>query len=273
LIGMSAAAPQLDATLVLQHIRSDECRQILYPRFQPPLMRNGSMKALLLVFRWPQSVVEELSRQFTCISMQHEYPGLGLDVIGVNHRQGMQELMEHLHGLGHRRIGFVGRSSDVSWSRARFAGYVDALCQHGIEYSSDNVVEVTAEDLAGVEENRSERWTPIIDRIEGRIRSGVRAWMASSDWAADCIRQGLIGRGLRAPEDVSITGFDAQSDLSPDSPLTTVTVPMETMGAAALRRAVDRLENPSGEPSHITFPCPLRLGKSTGVPRGEEASR
>lgn len=267
LIGMSAAAPELNVTLVLQHISSEECRQILFPRFQPPVMRNGLMKAAILIFRWPDEVVHELSRQFTCISMQHEYPGIPMDVIGVNHRQAMQEMMEHLHGLGHRRIGFVGRCGTLSWSRARFAGYVDSLCQFGIEFSPEQVVDVSAEDLAGVEGQAILKWSGYLDRIESQIRNGVRAWMASSDWAADCVRRGLESRGLKIPEDVSITGFDAQIDVSVDCPFVTASVPQEAMGAAALKRAVERLINPLREPSHVTFPCPLRLGKSTAPPR------
>jgi DNA-binding LacI/PurR family transcriptional regulator len=267
LIGMSAAAPDLDVTLVLQHIRSEECRQILFPRFQPPVMRNGLMKAVVLVFRWPDEVVRELARQFVCVSLQHEYPGIPLDVIGVNHRQGMQELMNHLYGQGHRRIGFVGRCSDLSWSRGRFAGYVDSLCEHGLEYLPDQVVDVTAENLAGYEEMRDEKWSGYIDRIASQIHSGVRAWMASSDWAAECLRRGLVSRGFRIPEDVSITGFDANSDVSSDCLITSVAVPMEAMGAAALKKAVERLKNPSAEPSHITFSCPLRLGQSTAPPK------
>jgi LacI family transcriptional regulator len=268
LIGMSAAAPNLDVTLVLQHIRSQECRQILFPRFQPPVMRNGLLKALVLVFRWPDDVVRELSRQYTCISMQHEYPGIRLDVIGVNHRQAMHEMMERLYRFGHRQIGFVGRCGDLSWSRARFAGYVDSLCQFGLEYSPDRVVDVTAESLAGYDEQEDEMWLQYVNRIEAKVRGGVQAWMASSDYAAECLRRGLMRRGLRVPEDVSITGFDAaQTDAIADSPLDTVSVPMEAMGAEALKRAVERLKNPALEPSHVTFSCALRPGKSSGPPR------
>jgi LacI family transcriptional regulator len=266
LIGMSAAAPELDVTLVLQHIRTEECRQILYPRFQSPVMRNGLMKAIILMFRWPHEVVRELSRQFICISMQHEYPGIPLDVIGLNHGQAMQEMMQHLYELGHRRIGFVGRCGDLSWSRARFAGYVDSQCQLGMEYLPDQVVDVSAENLAGIEEQIDQRWSKYVDRIEAKIRSGVRAWMASSDWAADCVRRGLTKRGLRIPEDVSLTGFDAQPDVSVDCPFATVAVPMEAMGAAALKRAVERLKNPAYEPSNVTFSCSFRLGSSTAPP-------
>lgn len=267
LIGLSSAAPALDVTVVLQHIRTDECRQVLFPRFQPPVMRNGLVKAVILLFRWPLDVVQELSRQFMCISMQHEYPGIPLDVIGLNNRQAMQELMEHLYGLGHRRIGFVGRSSEMTWSRARFAGYVDSLCQLGLEYKPDQVVDTSADDLAGAELDQEQKWSKYIDQIEPRVRSGVRAWMASSDWAADCVRRGLVSRGLRVPEDVSITGFDGQSDVSLDCPLTTVQVPLEAMGAAALKRAVERLGNPATDATHMTFSCSLRTGRSTAPPR------
>jgi DNA-binding LacI/PurR family transcriptional regulator len=267
LIGMSAVAPELDVTLVLQHIRTEECRQILYPRFQSPVMRNGLMKAIILIFRWPLEVVRELSRQFTCISIQHEYPGIPLDVIGLNHRQGMHEMMEHLYQLGHRKIGFVGRCSDLSWSRARFAGYVDSQCQLGMEYSPDQVVDVSENDLTdGMVENMDQRWKGYVDRIEAKIRSGVTAWMGSSEWAADCVWRGLSKRGLRIPEDVSLTGFHAQHDVSVDCQFTTVDVPAEAMGSAALKRAVERLKNPACEPSNVTFPCSLRVGRSTAPP-------
>jgi DNA-binding LacI/PurR family transcriptional regulator len=266
LIGMSAAAQKLDATLVLQHIRTEECGQILDPRFQSPVMRNGLMKAIILAFRWPHAVVRELSRQFACISMQHEYPGIPIDVIGLDHGQAMQEMMEHLYALGHRRIGFVGRCSELSWSRARFAGYIDSQCQLGIEYVSDHVVDVSADNLAGILDDIDQRWSGYVDLVEARIRAGVRAWMASSDWAAACIWRGLIKRGLRIPEDVSLTGFDAQHDVTVNWPLATAVVPMEAMGAAALKRAVERLINPAYEPSNEVFSCTFRLGKSTAPP-------
>src|SRR5947207_15786181 len=60
LVGMSSVAAGLNATLVLQHVGTVDCEQILSPQNQPPVMRNGMMKALVLVFRWPDAVVREL---------------------------------------------------------------------------------------------------------------------------------------------------------------------------------------------------------------------
>src|SRR5271170_4073670 len=72
LMGVSAAAPNLNVTLVLHHVNTIDCESILQPANQPPVMRRGLMKAIILVFRWPHQVVRDLSHRFACVSLQHE---------------------------------------------------------------------------------------------------------------------------------------------------------------------------------------------------------
>jgi len=263
LSGISAMAPTLDASLVLHHVNTIECESVLLPENQPPVMRRGYMKGLVLIFRWPHKVVQELSQRFACVSVQHEYAGLPIDVVGANHVQAMQDLAKHLYALGHRQIGFVGRCNELSWSRSRFAGYVDALCQHGLEYSPERVIDVATMDLEGYE-RPIDPWAKHIDRIIAQMNKGVRAWMCSSDFVGYAVCRGLMNRGIRIPEDVSITGFDAIREPSFGCPLLTASaVPQHAMGAAALKVVISRLRRPH-EPSHTLFGCSLRVGASTG---------
>jgi DNA-binding LacI/PurR family transcriptional regulator len=172
-------------------------------------------------------------------------------------------MAKHLYDLGHRQIGFVGRCNELSWSRARFAGYVDALCQHGLEYRPERVIDVAAMDLEGYERT-SDPWGHHIDRIIAQMNKGVRAWMCASDFAGYAVSRGLMNRGIRIPEEVSITGFDALREPSFGCPLlTAAAVPQHAMGAAALKVVISRLRRPQ-ESSHTLFGCSLRIGASTG---------
>ena len=208
LSGISAIAPSLDATLVLHHANTIECESIMQVENQPPVMRRGMMKGLVLIFRWPHKVVQYLSQRFACVSIQHEYPGLPVDVVGANHVLAMYDLSKHLVGLGHKQIGFVGRCNELSWSRSRFAGYVDALCQHGLEYQPQRVIDCATMDLEAYE-RPGDPWAKHIDQIVAQMNQGVKAWMCASDFVGYQVCRGLAARGIRVPQDVSITGFDA----------------------------------------------------------------
>jgi LacI family transcriptional regulator len=267
LSGISAVAPSLDATLVLHHVNTVDCESILLPENQPPVMRRGLMKGVVLLFRWPQNVVRELSRRFSCVSVQHEYPGLPIDVVGANHHQAMNDLMRHLYDQGHRKIGFVGRCSELSWSRTRFAGYVDALCQSGLEYHPERLIEVATMDLEAYE-RPGNPWAGYVDRIIQQMKQGVTAWMCASDWAGYAVCRGLLDRGVKIPGDVSITGFDALSEPLFGCPLlTAAAVPQQAMGAAALKLVMGRIRQ-SHEMSHTLFGCTFRQGATTAIAAG-----
>ena len=266
LAGMTACAPELNASIILHHIDTVDCHSILDTRLQPPAMRSGLMKSIILTFRWPDVVVNQLSKQFHCISLQHEYPKISMDTITLDSNHAMRMLTQHLHELGHTKIGFVGRTNELSWSRKRFMGYVDSLYQLGLEFDPQNVIPVEASTLERYSE-RDERWDSHADLVQKRIKQGVRAWMASSDWAGYSIARKLIERGVRVPEDVSITGFDAAEEPELDLPrLTSARVPLEDMGAAALQRVLHRQSHPTSQHVQIAFQCGLQLGQSTAAP-------
>jgi LacI family transcriptional regulator len=269
MVGLCAVAPSIDTTLVLHHINTPDCDSILIPDNQPPVMRQGTMKALVLVFRWPHHVVKKLAERFACVSLQHEYPGLPVDVVSVNYTQAIHDLVAHLHTLGHSRIGFLGRSRELSWSRARFAGYVDALRQFDLDYDPRRVIDIPTPDLEAYD-RPDHAWSAAVDQVIKELDRGTRAWVCSSDYAAYTISRGLLDRGIRIPADISLTGFDAWREPLFDCPLlTAAAVPQQAMGAAALRIVINRVRTPDQLPSHTLFNCTFRQGVSTGpTPRG-----
>ncbi len=134
--------------------------------------------------------------------------------------------VEHLIGLGHRRIGFINGPPEIQATQDRLRGYQLALREHRI----------TPED----------RWICVGDfRKEGgyrcmqellSIKPPLEAIFAANDLMAIGAIKAIREAGKRVPDDIAIVGFDdiplaAHFDPS----LTTVRQPVARMGAVACR--------------------------------------
>jgi DNA-binding LacI/PurR family transcriptional regulator len=139
--------------------------------------------------------------------------------IRVNYRRGIEMVIGYLHSLGHRRLGFVGHHSRLAPINERMRAVLDAVAQNP-------ALEVrTAADA---------------DTLEGG-RQATRTLLASgySPTAIICVNditavgalRELRERGIRVPQDVSVTGFDnvKLSEFCYPS-LTTVHIPRERIG-------------------------------------------
>ena len=182
--------------------------------------------------------------------------------------------MDHLVGLGHERIGFVGQFADepLADSLERSAAFRELMEAKGLPldpawtYDYDHAPEL---DLPGF--------------LEGLSSAPPSALIAFNDIAAVHLCRGLDTMGLAVPADVSVVGVDDSffCDLvSP--PLTSVRQPAPEIGAAAavdLIRRVQTLERgglssdaaspptPEGAEPHVFAP-ELVVRGSTGPPRG-----
>src|SRR5919198_142617 len=72
--------------------------------------------------------------------------GLEADVVHGDSVGGARQLVEHLIGLGHRRIGMITETPDVSTARDRLQGYRDALEHAGIAFDPELVIESSTID-------------------------------------------------------------------------------------------------------------------------------
>lgn len=261
--GMSEKCAKLNVSLTLHYFTTADREHVLDPEYQPPVMRDKQLSGVILVNRWPGQIVKKLLKDFPCVSVIHEVPGVDLDVIGVDDTSGISKLTDHLYELGHRKIGFFGRCGEMTWSRARFGAYAESLCRLGLEYAPESVSDVSIEQL----ENRSMALDEQIDYVAGRIKCGVRAWMCASDWVGYVLCRGLMDRGFNVPRDVSITGFDNTEINQLGCPeLTSTIVPVVKIGAEALRRLMARLRHPTSPQLHIKLPCEFAPGETTAPP-------
>ena len=85
--GMTEKCSKMNVSLILHYVSEDNCHLILDKEHQPPALRDGNMAGLILVNHWPEEIVARLNSQVPCVSIQHSYQRIRLDIIGADEAQ------------------------------------------------------------------------------------------------------------------------------------------------------------------------------------------
>lgn len=183
-----------------------------------------------------------------------------LDSVVSDHALGAAMAVNHLVGLGHRRIGLVtSRNSPTSTPVRR--GWLDALVTHDLddEGALDAVVDRSATQV----------FDPPIDNIVSlALERGVTALVVHADPEAIAVVQQCHMRGLSVPGDLSIVAYDDEVAELFSPALTAIRPPRRSVGHAAVELLAARLADPD-RPSHRVIITPtLHVRESTGRVRG-----
>jgi DNA-binding LacI/PurR family transcriptional regulator len=169
--------------------------------------------------------------------------------VETDHARGMTTAVEHLVGLGHQRVAFLGGLAEHEHVQARLGRWHQALTAARLRPGEV----VNAGEPAGA--------------AARALDSGATAVACTSDVLAMAVVAAARERGLSVPGDVSVTGFD-DSPLAAlaHPPLTSVRVDYAEFGAAA---AAALLAAIAGEPAPGYEPpqAELIVRASTGAPR------
>ena len=258
--GMTEKCAKINVSLILHYVNHEDCWQILDPAQQPPALRDGQLGGLILVNNWPAPVVQKLAATIPCVTIQNEYPQV--DCVGADDGQAMSLLVDHLVYQGHPRIGFFGACGSVGFARSRCVMYINALYRLGLAFDPADLIHLPP---AVLEDKEFDISHAIESAVQG-IERGVRAWICASDWVGYLLCRGLINRGLRIPQDVSVVGFDNSEDNTLGCPkLTSISVPALRIGAEALRRLLGRMRHPNSPPLKVLLPCRLFEAQTTGT--------
>jgi LacI family transcriptional regulator len=156
----------------------------------------------------------------------------------VDDERGSRMAVEHLVGLGHRRIGYLGLGADTDTARRRLTGYGAGMAQAGIPIDP--------------------RWLAAGAPTEDGGRSAVEAMLranpsdpptalfVASLMSAIGALAALADAGLRVPSDISLVTFNDHPFAAHTAPpLTTVRMPNFKMGQEAVKMILDAF---AGEP-------------------------
>jgi LacI family transcriptional regulator len=254
--GMSSLCSSLNVSLITHHVDAANCEKILEPQYQPPSMRNGEIDGLIMIFRWPPDIVRKLAEKYTCLSLFHEVPQSNCSLVGISVRSGMQQIVSRFVSFGHKKIGYLGFNGGVSWARELVGAYYEAIAKEAIYYNPQAVIPLPMEVLNSDQPVLEDK---VVDKVINEIETGTKAWVCAGDRVGYCIYKELHKRGLRIPEDVSLSGFNNVECPTPEGfkQLMSVTVPSKKMGEEALRLLLELISNDTKIEKSVRFNCSL----------------
>ncbi|WP_327181909.1 LacI family DNA-binding transcriptional regulator [Streptomyces sp. NBC_01334] len=186
-------------------------------------------------------------------------PAVDTPTIGAANWAGGLAATEHLLSLGHRRIGLIAGPPRLLCSRARYDGYRAALEAAGLAVD---------ETLVVPGDFRPESGFTGCTALLGLPEPPTAVFAASDQMALGAI-EALRRRGLRAPEDMSVVGFDDLPEVRWSAPpLTTVRQPLADMGKLAARTVLSLARGERPDSPRVELGTELVVRSSTAPPRG-----
>jgi len=181
--------------------------------------------------------------------------------VGATNFAGGVAATQHLLGLGHRRIAYLGGVAGSTVNQARMHGYLAAMGAAQAAVPEGYVRSGNFQYQDGIDEGLA---------LLGLPEPPTAVFVASDESAAGMV-EAARSSGLQVPQDVSVVGFDdTQVARLTSPPLTTVRQPLREMGAVALRTALRLAAGEKLDSHHVELATELVVRGSTAPARGEE---
>ena len=258
--GIVECAAEEGVEIVLSGVKPAKLRSVDHEQWSQRLAESGRKGLIFVTSVVTAGQLESFRRRNIPVVVIDPLspPGSGYVSIGATNWAGGKAATEHLIGLGHRKIAFLGGPEAVECSVARLHGYLAALRANNLPASPGYVLPGRFNRESGV--------------------AGARQLLALADpptaifAANDVIALGVLDearrQGIRVPEQLSVVGFDG-TDLTEQSVprLTSVAQPLQEMGWAALRTVLRLAKGETLESNHVELATRLVVRDSTAPPR------
>ncbi|WP_149202470.1 LacI family DNA-binding transcriptional regulator [Actinotalea subterranea] len=179
--------------------------------------------------------------------------------VGSSNWAGARTAAEHLIGLGHTRIAWIGGPEASDAARDRLYGYQAALDAAGLDVDPA-LVRSDQFDVAQGARHARELLT---------LPSPPTAIMAADDEIALGVLTTAYALGIRVPDQLSVVGFDDTPQAAwTTPPLTTVHQHLGGMGRMAVETVLAMAEGRRPASRHVELATSLSVRESSGpVPR------
>jgi DNA-binding LacI/PurR family transcriptional regulator len=180
-----------------------------------------------------------------CCGRPMSPPVTPVPYVDVDQLGGVTQAVQHLVGIGRRRIATVAGPQDMVAGVDRLRGYRAALEQAGLA------------EHAAIGDFTRESGQRAMDRLLAEDPE-LDAVFVASDMMAHGALQALRDAGRRVPTDVAVIGFDDfEMSRYSDPPLTTVRQPIVDMGRTLARQMLGLVDGEPDVPSAVVLPTEL----------------
>ncbi|GAA3439153.1 substrate-binding domain-containing protein [Kutzneria kofuensis] len=220
---------------------------------------------LLIAPRWRTSAAEEADYEWLAeldvpvvLMERRPRPGSVLhetDSACTDHWYGMHLAIDHLVGLGHRRIVLAARDDSPTARTLRSAFEEIAMARREVE---DWAVTLSAPD-ACADPSVPDTSVPVAELIRS---VGATAAVMHSDVDALMLVQRLDEAGIRVPRDCSVVAYDDVVAPMGSTPLTAIAPPKAEVGRATAELLLARLAG-TNRPRRVAIAPELKIRNST----------
>src|ERR1051326_1279852 len=198
------------------------------------LLERKAEGVAIMTSEMDQPLIDQLVRR--------KVPSVFLDVgsvhslisnIQVDYAAGINQAVEHLLGLGHRRIGFISGPLALKSASIRRSAFLECLTRTGI-LEDENLVKEGDHTIDG----GLDAMTRLLDSSDPPT-----AVLTSNDLTAIGALRAVRRKGWRVPEDISVIGFDDIHFAEfTEPPLTTVALSRRELAEKAIFALLQHME-------------------------------
>ncbi|MFI1092517.1 LacI family DNA-binding transcriptional regulator [Streptomyces sp. NPDC020917] len=181
-------------------------------------------------------------------------PGLPQHWVDLDNTRAMAAVAGHLAALGHRRVGYLGASSELPWMADRREGFSVGLRDHGLEGTS------ALEPLDPTDP------ADTVDAVRALLRSSQRptAIAAASDMLAVTAYEAIRAEGLTVGQDVAVVGFHDIPLCRILSPaLSSVRLPLRAIASGLVARLLSQIRGERAPDEGLLLPGELVVRTSS----------
>jgi LacI family transcriptional regulator len=207
-----------------------------------------------------EPLAEAIARGLPVVLANRTFEDGSIASVTVDDRGGSRLAVEHVFGLGHRRVGYLAGPQNVSTGHRRYLGFTSAMADAGLAVPAERV----SFARAFTEEAGARACAELL-----RADPTVTAIITANDRLAIGCYDLLYAQGRSCPQDISIVGFNDMlfiDRLRP--PLTTVRVPQREIGYAAADMLLAQFTAEPPPPRELLLEPSLVVRRSTAPPSG-----
>ncbi len=205
------------------------------------LKSSGSDGIILLATEMDDTDIRHFQAlEIPIILLDGYFPHANYDCVCIDNTQGADIAASYLLAKGHRKLGILSSKTSIANFEERHEGFYKAIAHH--TDITDNLY-----TNIRVGSTSDSAYTDMCDYLRTKPLLPTALFADNDIIASSCMRA-LREYGYHIPQDISIVGFDNMPFAQVTVPqLTTIHVPKEYLGICAVKRLVERLNNPNLE--------------------------
>ncbi|PLR82502.1 LacI family transcriptional regulator [Bacillus canaveralius] len=211
---------------------------------------------ILLTARSNQQLLEEIAKDYPIVLACEYFEGSKLPTVSIDNISSARKATEHLISLHHKRIAHISGPLNVVVGRDRLKGFQQAMMQHNLLIEPCLVQEGDFSYESGYN---------LMTKLLALENLPTAVFAGNDEMAMGAIKA-MKSKGLKAPDDISVVGFDDIKFASVFEPaLTTIKQPTFEIGKCAMELLLQLINNDSLDKQQFILSDKLVVRESSTI--------